>query len=572
MMGEAASMVGPVVDGPSGPLVVRSRGHALLAQPLLNKGTAFTNRERDAFGLRGLLPPGVATLDEQVALELEHVRRKADDLERYIGLAALHDQNETLFYRLLVDNLEEFLPIVYTPTVGLACQRFSHIFRRPRGVWITPDDVGRIDDILRAAGDDIRLIVVTDNERILGLGDQGAGGMAIPVGKLALYTAAAGIYPARTLPVSLDVGTDNRALLDDPLYLGHRAPRLRGPAYDAVVEAFVDAVTRVFPRRRAMGGFQAAQRRSDPGAVSAPAAELQRRHAGHRSGRPGRPPRRSTGPRRAHLATRSCSWEQAPRRSASHPSFGVSSSRRGWILARRPRPSSCSTATVWSTRLGRRCPTISGRLRLIRLACSRPGSGPSDLADPVAVARATGTTVLIGASACAGAFTEALVREVGRHDPVPIVLPLSNPSACAEATPEDILAWTGGRALVATGGPSRDVAGPAGVRVIGQANNVFVFPGVGLGAIVAETREVTDDMFLVVAHELASLVSDDRLRVGALYPPVAGLRAVARTIAVAVVREARDSGHGRADSDDEIEAAIDRAMWWPDYVTFEPGG
>ena len=571
MTAVALSSVGPVVDGPSHRLVVRSRGHALLAQPLLNKGTAFTTRERDAFGLRGLLPPGVATLDEQVALELEHVRRKADDLERHIGLAALHDRNETLFYRLLVDNLEEFLPIVYTPTVGLACQRFSHIFRRPRGVWITPDDVGQIDDILRAAGDVIRLIVVTDNERILGLGDQGAGGMPIPVGKLSLYTAAAGIYPAHTLPVSLDVGTDNRALLDDPLYLGHRAPRLRGAAYDAVVEAFVDAVARVFPS--AVVQWEDFKQHNAVRILE----RYRHRLPSFNDDMQGTAAVVLAGLLAARRARGGLTSDRFLFVGAGAAAIGIASLLRRELIAEGMDPEAAASAIVMLDSRGvvhTSRPALPDDQRSFAVDPARllaAGLQPSELEDPVAVARATGTTVLIGATACAGAFTEALVREVGSHDPAPVILPLSNPSACAEATPEDILSWTAGRALVATGGPSRDVAGPGGVRVIGQANNVFVFPGVGLGAIVAETREVTDDMFLVVAHELAGLVSADRLRTGALYPPVAGLRAVARTIAVAVVREARDSGHGRTGPDAEVEAAVDRAMWWPEYVTFEPG-
>jgi len=567
----ALASASPVVDGSSSRLVVRSRGHALLAQPLLNKGTAFTTSERDAFGLLGLLPPGVSTLGQQVARALEHVRRKGDDLERHIGLAALHDRNETLFYRLLVDNLEEFLPIVYTPTVGLACQNFSHIFRRPRGVWITPDDVGRIDDILRTAGDAIRLIVVTDNERILGLGDQGAGGMPIPVGKLALYTAAAGIHPEQTLPVSLDVGTDNVALLDDPLYMGHRALRLRGPAYDAVIDAFVDAVARVFPT--AVVQWEDFKQHNAVRILE----RYRRRLPSFNDDMQGTAAVVLAGLLAARRDRGGLTSDTFMFVGAGAAAIGIASLLRRELVAEGIDPGAAAAAIVMLDSRGlvhADRPALPDDQRPFAVDPARlleAGLDPSELADPVAIARATDVTVLIGASACAGAFTEALVREVGLHDPVPIMLPLSNPSACAEARPEDILSWTSGRALVATGGPSRDVAGPTGVRVIGQANNVFVFPGIGLGAIVAETREITDDLFLVAAHELAGHVSDERLRTGALYPPIAGLRGVARAIAVAVVRKARDSGHGRAWSDEEIGSAVDRAMWWPEYLPFEPG-
>ncbi len=560
-----------VSQGTAPHLAVRSRGHELIANPLLNKGTAFTIRERDAFGLHGLLPPGVATIDEQVRLELEHVRRKADDLEQYIGLAALQDRNETLFYRLLVENLEEFLPIVYTPTVGLACQQFSHIIRRPRGVWITPDDLGRIDVILRSIGDDIRLIVVTDNERILGLGDQGAGGMAIPVGKLALYTAAAGIHPARTLPVSLDVGTDRRELRDDPLYVGYRAPRLRGTEYDAVVEAFVDAVARVFPAAivqwedfkghnavRVLDSYRHRQPSFNDDIQGTGAVVLGGLLAARRV--------------RGGLTSDRFLFV-----GAGGAAIGIAALLQRELIAEGMDPHAAAAAIVMLDSNGlvhTERPALPDDQRTFAVDPARllgAGLRPSELVDPVAIARVAESTVLIGATACSGAFTEALVREVGLHDAVPIVLPLSNPGSCAEARPEDILAWTGGRALVAAGGPSREVDGPEGVRVIGQANNVFIFPGMGLGAIVAQTREVTDDMFLVAAHRLADLVSDERLRSGALYPPVAGLRAVARAIAIAVIGKARDDGHGLAYTDPEIEVAVDRSMWWPDYVALEPG-
>jgi malic enzyme len=560
------------LEAPRGCLTVRQRGRDVIGQPLLNKGTAFDDEERDALGLRGLLPARVTTMEEQVVLELEHVRRKTDDLERFIGLVALQDRNETLFYRVLAENLEEFLPIIYTPTVGRACEEFSHIFRRPRGVWITPADIEQIDDVLRtAADDDIRLIVVTDNERILGLGDQGAGGMAIPVGKLALYTAAAGIYPAWTLPVSLDVGTDRAELLDDPLYLGFRAPRLRGRAYDEVVEAFVASVRRVFPlavvqwedfkQHNALRILDRYRHRltsfnddvqGTGGVVLAGLLAARREQGG-------------------------LSTERVLFLGAGAAAIGIAGLLRRQLGAEGAAPEAERPTIALMDHGGlvhfdrtdladdKRPFAVDQRWFI------RAGLSPEELTDPVAIARVLRPSVLIGTTGSPGAFSETLIREVAKHAPTPIILPMSNPGDKAEAQPHDILAWTDGRALVATGSPNADVQIDGAWRTIGQANNVFIFPGVGLAAIVAEAREVTDDAFLVAARELAALVSSERLASGAIYPPVGDLRRIARTIAVAVVRRLRDSGYGRQYRDEEIEPAVDRAMWWPEYLPFVAG-
>ncbi|HSL76133.1 MAG TPA: NAD-dependent malic enzyme [Candidatus Limnocylindrales bacterium] len=545
------------------------RGHDLIAQPLINKGTAFTEDERTVFGLRGLLPAAVATIEDQVALELEHVRRKTDELERYIGLAALQDRNETLFYRLLVDNLDEFLPTVYTPTVGLACQQFSHIFRRPRGVWIAPDDVDRVDEILDASGVDARLIVVTDNERILGLGDQGAGGMAIPVGKLVLYSAAAGIHPAATLPVSLDVGTDRQELLDDPLYVGYRAPRLRGTAYDAVVEAFVAGVERVFPRAliqwedfKQHNAIRILERYR--GRVASFNDDIQGTGAVVLAGLLAA--RRERG---GLLADRFLLM------GAGAAAIGIA---RTIVLELSARGEDPDAARSRIALLDRRGLIHRGRTDLADDqwpyavdACFAVDVA-IDVSDPVAVARAHGATVLIGATGCGGAFSEALVREVASNDAAPIILPLSNPTACAEATPADILDWTDGRALVATGSPNRMVEGPAGLRSIGQANNVFIFPGVGLGTIVSGADEVSDETFRIAAHRLAACVPTDRLQAGALYPAISDLRSVAREVAITVAGSRLASGTIGGPSDLTVEDAIDRAMWWPEYQPLTAGG
>ena len=549
---------------------VHQRGHELLEQPLLNKDTAFTEEEREMFGLRGLLPPRVRSLDEQVRLELAKNRRKRDDLERFIGLAALQDRNETLFYALLLAHLQELMPIVYTPVVGRACQGYSHIMRRPRGLWLTPDDIDRIPDLLaNARHDDVRLIVATDNERILGLGDQGAGGMGIPVGKLALYTAGAGIHPALTLPVSLDVGTDNEALLADPDYFGYPHPRLRGIEYLEFIEAFVEGVIEVFPhavlqwedfkQHNAIRLLDRYRHRitSFNDDIQGTAAVVM---AGITSAL------RVTGEPLA--ASRSVFL------GAGAAGIGIARLLRA-RLRREGAPEDLIHSAI--VQLDSRGLTYLGRERLdadkeeFALgadAMATYGFVPGERYGLEAVVRRVHPTFLIGTSGSPGAFGETAIREMAAHTPTPVILPLSNPTSKTEARPEDVLEWTQGRAIVATGSPFEAVVRGDRTHLIGQANNAFCFPGIGLGAVVAEARVITDEMFLVASDALAAATPDERLRHGALYPSQSDLRLVSRAVAIEVARAAREEGVGRHLGDDELEKAVDAMMWQPRYLPY----
>ena len=557
-------------DGTTAP--GRPRGAEIFGHPLLNKDAAFTARERDALGLRGLLPWRVATLDQQVALELEHLRSKTDDMEKYIGLRALQDRNETLFYRLLGDHLEELAPIVYTPTVGEACQRFSHILRRPRGLWITPEDSACIPDLLRQAGHPhIALIVVTDGERILGLGDQGAGGMGIPVGKLSLYTAGAGIDPARTLPICLDCGTDNEDLLRDRLYLGYPKRRLRGAGYEAFIESFVSAVRDTFPGavlqwedfkqhnairlldayRHTLPSFNDDIQGTAVVVLAGILAAMRSLGTRLRDQRLVLAGSGAAGTGIARLVG------QAMRADGASPEDVcariVLTDSRGLVFADR---TPLDADKRWCA--------------LPADALARYGFTAAPRYDLETVIRQVAPTILIGTTGTPGTFTAAAIREMAARTPVPIVFPLSNPTSHAEAVPADILAWSDGRAPVATGSPFDPVEAGGRTRVIAQANNLYTFPGIGLGTIAARSRAVTDPMMLAAASTLAALVPGSRLDEGALYPPLAGLRQISRAIAIAVAREAQQAGLARMDPGLDAEEAVDATIWTPEYSL--PGG
>jgi malate dehydrogenase (oxaloacetate-decarboxylating) len=540
-------------------------GPQILGHPLYNKGSAFTHEERRAFGLEGLLPSAVNTLEQQARRVYENLARKTDPLERYIGLASLEDRNEHLFHYVLGEHLEEFLPVVYTPTVGRACQQFSHIFRRARGLWITPEHRGRIDQVLgNWTGDEVRLIVVTDNERILGLGDQGAGGMGIPIGKVAVYTAAAGIDPRHTLPISLDVGTDNQALLDDDLYLGWPHRRLRGPEYDAIVDEFVAAVRRRFPRAllqwedfKKQNAFNLLERYRT--ALPSFNDDIQGTGAVVLAG--------------ILAAARITGVPLARQRvvilGAGAAGIGIAGQIRD-ALGRAGLKGDELTRALALVDIGGVLARDGQPLEHYQLPLAWPAelareSGLAGAHGLDAVVQAVKPTVLIGACGQGGVFDKAVVEAMAAHVERPMILPLSNPTSQSEALPADLLEWTEGRALVAAGSPFEAVTYGGRTIRVGQCNNAFIFPGMGLGALVSESQEVNDGMFRAAAECLAAQVSDEDLAAGALYPRVRDLRRVSTRIAEAVAREARDSGVGRPLADDAIARAIREAQWEPVY-------
>jgi malate dehydrogenase (oxaloacetate-decarboxylating) len=562
------------VTTPEGPVLrVRARGFSVLGTPMLNRGTAFTREERRALGLVGLLPHGVSTIDGQVRRTHAQYQRQPDDLAKNVYLANLRDRNEVLFYRLLSEHLGDMLPIVYTPTVGKAIERYSHEYRRPRGVFLSVDHPDLVEESFRNYGlgaDDVDLIVATDAEGILGIGDWGVGGIEIAIGKLAVYIAAAGIHPRRVIPVVLDVGTDNLRLLNDKMYLGNRHARVRGQRYDDFIDTYVTTATKLFPHALlhwedlgAGNARRVLQRYADrcctfnddvqgTAAVVLAAAFAAARAAGTRMA-----DQRVVihGAGTAGLGIADMLQEVMTREGLSP----AEATGRFWCLDREGLLTDDRLADLhdFQQPYARPAAEVAGWTR------TGTGKGPS-LADVVGHVH---PTMLIGTSTQAGAFTEAIVRQMAAHVDRPVIMPLSNPTSKAEAAPADLIAWTDGRALVATGSPFDPVVHEDTTYRIAQANNALVFPGLGLGVAVARARRVSDRMLAAAADAVAGL-SDATTRGAPLLPPVDNLREVSATVAVAVARAAAADDLAEVALDDPIQQVY-QAMWQPEYPSVE---
>ena len=536
------------------------RGYALLNDPIFNKGTAFTEAERDALGLRGLLPPHVFTIDEQVERVLENYRSKATDLERYIYLMGLQDRNETLFHRVLLDHIEELLPIVYTPTVGLVCQRFGHIFRRSHGMYVSIEDRGRIARVLEnSPRDDVRAIVMTDGERTLGLGDLGAGGMGIPIGKLSLYTACGGVDPARCLPVMLDVGTENDAFLGDPLYMGLRQRRVRGEPYDDFVAEFIRAAHARWPKALLqfedfgnVNAFRLLERWRNE--VCTFNDDIQGTAAVTLAGLLGA--LRITGrPLREQTIVFLGAGEAGVGIADLIVSAMVGSGLRLEEARRR-----CWFVDSHGLVVEGREPLAEHKRRY-----AHAGKPAPDLASAV---RLLAPTAIVGVSTAPGSFNREVIELMSANNERPIVFALSNPTSKSECTAEEAYAWSGGRAVFASGSPFPAVTVGARAFVPGQCNNAYVFPGVALGVIATGARHVTDRMFTAAAHALAEQASASDLSLGRVFPPFSRIRDISAHVAAAVADVAFDDGLATVARPDDVLAFVRSHVWEPRYRTY----
>ncbi|MDM5427190.1 oxaloacetate-decarboxylating malate dehydrogenase [Bacillus mycoides] len=551
----------------NGALETTLRGAEVLSTPLLNKGVAFTQEEREELGLKGLLPPAVLTLEEQARRAYEQFSSQPDDLLKNVYLTALHDRNEVLFYRILTEHLREMLPIVYTPTVGVAIQRYSHEYRKPRGIYLSINDPSGIEDAfanIGATAENIDLVVVTDGEGILGIGDWGVGGINIAIGKLAVYTAAVGIDPSRVLPVILDVGTNREELLNNPFYIGNRHPRITGEAYDEFIDTFVQAVNKQFPKALLhWEDFSSRNARKildkyrhdvctfnddiqGTGAVSL-AAVLSAVKA---SGVP-------------------LSEHRVVVFGAGTAGIGIADQVRD-AMVRVGLSDEESHNRFWCIDRNGLVTDNMEDLLDFQIPYARKEAEVSDWKQNDAIGLAevvkhVKPTILIGTSTVAGAFKEEIIKEMASHVERPIILPMSNPTPLAEARPADLIEWTEGKALVATGSPFEPVTYNGVTYVIGQSNNALIFPGLGLGTIVVRASVMTDGMFAAAAEAVASMV--DTSQPGApILPEVEELRNISELVAIEVAKVAVAEGVARENlSDDDIKIAVKEAIWEPEY-------
>jgi malate dehydrogenase (oxaloacetate-decarboxylating)(NADP+) len=535
-------------------------GVDLLHEATLNKGTAFTEEERGALGLEGLLPPYVNSLETQVIRVMENFHKKPNDLEKYIYLMSLLGRNETLFYRVVMDKIEEMMPIVYTPTVGRACQEYGHIFRRPRGIFISSKDKGRVIDVLRNwPNKDVRIIVVTDGGRILGLGDLGANGMGIPVGKLCLYTACAGVYPGLCLPVTLDVGTNNEELLNDVLYVGVRQHRLSREPYDDLVEEFIIAVQELYPRVliqfedfATQNALRLLNKYRDR--VCTFNDDIQGTGAVGLAG--------------LYSALRIVGGKLRDQKilflGAGEAGIGI-----GKII------SSALVADGLSEKEARRrCWFVDSKGLVVKSRSDLAeyklpyAHDYEHLRDFLSAVKSLRPTVIIGASGQSKAFNQSVLEAMAVYNKRPIVFAMSNPTSKAECTAEEAYTWTDGRAIFASGSPFAPVTFKGKTYVPGQSNNAYAFPGIGLGIIVCEAMSVTDEMFSVAAKALANAVTEADLAQGRIYPPLTKIKEVSAAIATAVAEVAYKQGLARKPRPDDIAAYIKSQMYDPKYQRY----